>query len=344
MEKSSPTAEAPPKGYGRLGTLLAVGGLVVSLAVMAVLVGDLRETAYRLDQLRWQWLIGATLLALVDYGLRYLRWEVLLRQVGRGQLDRFTGVLAYCAGSLLIFTPARVGEVAKSVYARDFFGIPIAASLPILVAERLNDVAVMAVLGGLGLLLLGETSALWLAGATLSVILVAVALVSFLSNRWAHGQTRWRNINSRLRTILSLANQSRRVLLTPVALAANLGLGTLAWAIQVSIYSLSIAASGTPLHPQLLMGALAVYPLASLAGSLSLLPAGLLATEVGLVGLGVLLGGLPTEVAVLAALLTRAMTLGIVVAAGLISIGLLRLKVHPAVGGTRPHHSAEPRP
>jgi len=89
--------------------------------------------------------------------------------------------------------------------------------------------------------------------------------------------------------------------------------------------------------------ALAVFPLASLAGSLSLVPGGLGMTEVGLVGLGVLLGGLPTEVAVLAALLSRAAILGTVVAAGLISMGLLRLESRPTAGGLAPSESAEPR-
>jgi len=265
---------------------------VASLVVAVVLVGGFRETAYRLEGLRWPWLAGSAVLALVDYGLRYLRWELLLRQVARVEVRRTTGVLVYSAGSLLIFTPARLGEVAKSVYARDFLGIPIAASLPVLVAERFNDVAVMAALAGLGLVLLGETSALWLSGATLGAVLVVAALATLLSDHWLRRLTGWWKMSTRVRTMLSLANQSRQLLLTPLALGTNLGLGTLAWSVQVSLYFFSVAALGMPLHPQLFVVALAVYPLASLAGALSLLPAGLLATEGGLVALGILLGGL----------------------------------------------------
>lgn len=66
-------------------------------------------------------------------------------------------------------------------------------------------------------------------------------------------------------------------------------------------------------------------------------------TEVGLVGLAVLLGGLSTEVAMLAALLTRAAILGTVVAAGLISIGLLRLESRSTAGGLAQSKSTEPR-
>ena len=52
--------------------------------------------------------------------------------------------------------------------------------------------------------------------------------------------------------------------------------------------------------------ALAVFPLASLGGSISFLPGGLGATEGGIVALVILLSGISHEAAVLSALLCRA--------------------------------------
>jgi len=66
--------------------------------------------------------------------------------------------------------------------------------------------------------------------------------------------------------------------------------------------------------------ALAVFPLASLGGSISLLPGGLGATEGGLTALGILLGNLSVETVVLAALLSRAAILGVIVFAGIASV------------------------
>ena len=162
-------------GFGRIGALLAGVGILTSILAVTVVVGDLREIRMLWDGLRWQSFICLLLLALVNHGLRYWRWEILLKRVSSISFKRSTAVLLFSAGSLLIFTPARAGEVAKSVYTRDFFGIPMATSLPILIVERLADVAIMALLASLGLLLLGETTNLLLTciilGATLVLLL-----------------------------------------------------------------------------------------------------------------------------------------------------------------------------
>jgi len=75
--------------------------------------------------------------------------------------------------------------------------------------------------------------------------------------------------------------------------------------------------------------ALAVFPLASLGGSISLLPGGLGVTEGGIIALGILLGGLPQETVVLSALLSRLTIIGIIVLTGVVSVLLLRRKHRP---------------
>jgi uncharacterized membrane protein YbhN (UPF0104 family) len=326
----------------RFGPLAMGGGVLISLLVVIAMVGDFREVPHLARGFHWPALVWMALLALLDHGLRYWRWEKLLRRVGpQGfNFERYSGFLLFSMGSLLIFTPARVGEVAKSVYARDFFGVPIAASLPILVAERLADLAVMAALAGLGLLLLGETSYLWLAVGVLGAAAFLLTVATPMAERLFRWKTGWLPWGGKWKAMLASANASRRVLFTPGALAVNLSLGSIAWMVEVSIYFGGLTAVGATAEPSLFLVALAVFPLASLGGSLSLMPGGLGMTEVGLVGLGVLLGGLPAEVAVLAALLTRATILGVVVVAGLISMGLLRLE--PAQRRVRPAPTTPP--
>jgi len=72
--------------------------------------------------------------------------------------------------------------------------------------------------------------------------------------------------------------------------------------------------------------ALAVFPLASLGGSMSFLPGGLGVTEGGITALSILLGGLPQVAVVLSALLSRLAILGVVVLAGVASVLFLRRK------------------
>ena len=124
--------------------------------------------------------------------------------------------------------------------------------------------------------------------------------------------------------MLSLANDSQSRLTSPDALGATVALGTSAWMIEVAIFFFSLLAVGIPISVHLFTIALAVFPLASLGGSLSFLPGGLGVTEGGIVALGTLLGGLPAEAVVVSALLSRLAILGVVVLAGVVSVLLLR--------------------
>jgi uncharacterized membrane protein YbhN (UPF0104 family) len=130
--------------------------------------------------------------------------------------------------------------------------------------------------------------------------------------------------SSGLGQMLGLASTSQRRLLSPSALGINLTLGVSVWMTEVVIYFFSLFAVGVPVGFHLFALALAVFPLASFAGSVSFLPGGLGVTEGGITALGMLLGGLPQETVALSALLTRTAILGVVVLTGVVSLVLLR--------------------
>ena len=317
---------------------LSIGvGVLASLLVAAAMLGDLRRSWDLLGVLRWGFLACLVPLAILDHGLRYLRWEVLLSRVASTRIARLKAVLAFSSGSLLIFTPGRTGEVAKSFYARHYFGVPVSSSAPILIAERLGDFAVMSVMAVTGLLLLGDETAIWPAVGVFAATTLAVGLGMLLMDRTPRWPIARLPIGSRLRSAVGLANRSRRLLLRPRSLWTNLGFGVSAWSVEVAIFFFSLAAVGATVEPRLLWVALAVFPLASVLGSISFLPGGVGVTEGGLVALGVLLGDLPGEVAVLAALLSRAAILGVVVVAGLASSAVL-------ARGTGPDRTADMPP
>jgi uncharacterized protein (TIRG00374 family) len=316
------------KGLGRLSSLLAAIGILTAILVITAAVGDSKEFSNLLGRLHWSSLIILVTLAIVDHALRYWRWEFLLRRVASSAFKRSTAILLFSAGSLLIFTPARIGEAAKSVYAQDFFNIPVATSLPILIVERITDMFVMALLASLGLLLLGEPFNLLLGGIILGVILAIITFRRPLLDWGARWSMSRLGANSRLGQMLNLANDSQSRLLSPDALGINLAIGTSAWLTEVTIYFFSLFAVGVPISFHLFVVALAVFPLASIGGSISFLPGGLGVTEGGITALGILLGNLPQEVVVLSALLSRLAILGIVVLAGVVSVLLLRRKHH----------------
>jgi uncharacterized protein (TIRG00374 family) len=316
------------KGFSRLGSLLSAIGILAAVLIIISVTGDQIKLPNLLDKLHWSSLFILIPLGIANHFLRFWRWELLLARVSTKKIKKSIAFLIYSAGSLLIFTPARVGEVAKSVYTRDFFDIPIATSLPVLFAERITDMFVMAFLAGLGLFLLNEPFNLLLGGIILIIGLSVFVFRKPLLN-WG---TRWSinrfGPNSRLAQVFSLVNDSQGSLFSRDGLIINGAIGTNAWMVEVTIFFYTLNAVGMPDSLQLFSIALAVFPLASLGGSLSFLPGGLGVTEGGIVALGILLGDLPKEGVVLSALLSRLIIMGVVILVGIISVFLLRRLRH----------------
>lgn len=305
-------------------TLIAGIGFLISVVIVVLLIGDFQEFRDAWYNLHWKYLVLLALLAALNHAIRYWRWEILLKYVSAVSFRRISAVILFCAGSLLIFTPGRAGEIAKSVYAREFFGIPISKSLTVLIAERLSDVLVMALLASMGLFLIGEAPSLSIAGIIVFIILAIVILRTSILTRLAGWKVLSFMKNSGAGEFLNQAHAAQMSLLTGLRLAPNLALGFSAWLIEVTIFFLALSAFGTGTSYSLFLLALAAFPLASLAGSLSFLPGGLGVTEGGLVALGVLVGGLSKETVILAALFTRLAISGVIILAGTMSLPFLR--------------------
>ncbi len=316
--------KTPAKGLGRFGNLLAGIGISVSLLLILAIASDFHEMRNVWATIKWQYLVLIAMLAVADHGLRYWRWKLLLKRVApRTPTRGLILLLIFGVGSLLILTPARLGETAKSVYAQRYFGISVVKSLPILIAERLSDVAVMALLASMGLFLLGELHHLLFASVILTATLLVFPLWKIsLRCQWISRLLR-RILGARIDQVIEFANSSQRSLLTPSAVGITLSLGTCAWIIETMIYFLALCALGVSIDSGLFMLALAVFPLASLGGSLSFLPGGLGATEGALIAFGILFGGLSEETAIAAGLISRAAILAIVILFGISSIPLL---------------------
>jgi uncharacterized membrane protein YbhN (UPF0104 family) len=303
--------------------LLPVSVLAVVVAVAFLLV-DLKSAVDTLSDLH----VGKTLLlvavAIVGYAARYLRWRKLLTLVANLPLPLRLDFAVFAVGTLLIFTPARAGEAAKAVYARTLMGVPARSTLSVLVAERINDVLVMAALSAAGLLILGVTDelrALWVGLgvlAALGAVIVAGAVAVSGANRFQS------NIVIRTARRMTDAARSSGVLIRPEGLAPNVSFGFAAWIAEVVVYFLALGAVGVHLDAHMFVIAIGIYPLASLGGALSLLPAGLGATEGGLTGLAVVVGGLDGDIAVAATLVARTAVLGSVILIGILAIPMLR--------------------
>lgn len=121
----------------RTKTVVAfIAGLVLlALALWGIDFGELREHISRAGP---AWLAAASLLYVVAYVVRSLRWRLILSPVKRVTVGESFSMLM--AGYFLNYViPIRAGEVAKSFFLKRLKGVPVATSLPTVFVDKLLE-------------------------------------------------------------------------------------------------------------------------------------------------------------------------------------------------------------
>ncbi len=99
----------------------------------------------------------------------YVRWVLLLKN-SQIKIPTKNNFLIYFAGFALAITPAKSGELVKSVILKEKFNIPHSHTVPVILMERFYDV-----IGTLVISLLG----LWIFGLkSLPVVIIAIAIIA----------------------------------------------------------------------------------------------------------------------------------------------------------------------
>ncbi len=262
----------------------------------------------------WQFAILGCL-SLVNYGLRFWRWEVYLRSLS-ARIPLRDSLGLYFATYVMVITPGKIGEVFKAGILREKFDIPLAKGLPVVLAERIYDFLAVLILAAMGVFfwpgpLTGMTTGL-LAAATVPLFL-ALFQNHNLRTRLL-GRAARSNLLARHRVGLDEAMESMSRLLGFRLSLFSLGVSTLAWFCEC--LGLWLVCRGMD-FPVPLGQAVFVYAAGTLVGSLSFLPGGLGGTEATIIWL---LGRLamPGATAAAAALLVRLFTLWLAVFIGLV--------------------------
>jgi uncharacterized protein (TIRG00374 family) len=293
----------------------AVIGFSVALyAALALIfgVGDIRREIAGFPP--WQLgVLGG--LSLVNYGLRFWRWEVYLRVLdARIPLRESLGL--YFATYVMVITPGKIGEIFKAGILREKFGISLARGLPIVLAERIYDFLAVLVLAAVGVFfwpgpLTGLTTGLMAAAA------VPLFLALFQNRKlrsWLLGRAARADLLSRHRVGLDEAMDSLGTLLGIRQSLFSLTISVLAW--MCESLGLWLVCRGLD-FPVPLGEAIFVYAAGTLVGSLSFLPGGLGGTEATIIWLLGMLA-MPGATAAAVALLVRLFTLWLAVVIGLV--------------------------
>jgi uncharacterized protein (TIRG00374 family) len=283
--------------------------------------GDLAKLSLAPLLHSWDLVAIASLLSMLNYVLRIVRWRAYLRRLGHDLSLRFAG-LTFVSGFAYTLSPGKVGEMTRARYYVPL-GVPIRDTAGAFFCERFLDIVAVVALS----MLLFSGSARYqpiiILGAVGSlVILLALALLPWPALAQSV-QTSTRIPNS-LRQALSKAVgalASTRVLLRPGTLLMGFVLGLIAWGLEgVGLGLLSSVFPAT--HLDMLTG-VGIYAVAVLIGGLSFLPGGLGSTEAVMTAL-LATHGYSVSEALVITLLCRLVTLWLAVVLGWIAILILR--------------------
>jgi len=99
----------------------------------------------------WKFFAGLMALCLV-YALKSLRWNRLNRSFGIPTTWRSALVFYLSAGFLSVITPGRLGELAKIYFLKRKYGTDLPSATSSVILDRIWDVLVLSMAGGISLL------------------------------------------------------------------------------------------------------------------------------------------------------------------------------------------------
>lgn len=253
----------------------------------------------------------ALLMSLVNYGLRFLRWQTYLKALEHPAPWR-PSLRIYLAGFALTTTPGKAGEALRGVLLKPW-GVPYAKSFAAFLSERLSDLFAVVLLTLFGLTLYPDARPLIVVG-----IALVVSTLLLMSQRqvivWLEAR-----ISIRQGKVMSLARHLLQILLEAQRCQqlGTLGIATLlsliAWTAEALAFHWILQWMGADIP---LAFAVFVYALSMLGGALSFMPGGLGGAETIMTAL-LIWKGMPAADAIAATLLIRLTTLWFAVCIGM---------------------------
>ncbi|MCU0866005.1 MAG: flippase-like domain-containing protein [Planctomycetes bacterium] len=322
MTSSLPPAPAPSSrlftpALVRRTLFVALFAVVVYAAWL--LLADFPAIVRSLQGVSASAVLLALLYATLNYAIRWLRWELYLRRLGL-VVPWTESVVVFTAGFAMTVTPAKMGEILKSLLLKNSRDIAVATTAPIVVAERVTDLGGLVALAAIGCLAFDAGVPMAIGGGVLVLLLsviCSVRPVGLLLVRFAGRLPVLHKVADRL---LAAHDSLHRLSGFGIMLQATL-LSTLAWFTHcVCLWHCAEVIAPGSID---LLASCVAYAVPLLGGTLLLIPGGLGATEASMTGLLVVLSGsqIGTAAAAAIALLVRLVTFWWAIGLGLAALG-----------------------
>ncbi len=290
--------------------------VIISVAVSAIaylafsLWGGWQDVSKAVGQVGVLGVCIALAMSLVNYGLRFVRWQGYLSAMGHPVAWR-PSLKIYLAGFALTTTPGKAGEALRGVLLKKF-GVPYPKSFAAFFSERLSDLVAIVLLTLFGLTLYPDATPLIAVG----VLLVLVSFLMLSQRRLLECMAgvipdkRGRLLNM-VKHIVDILLEAQRCNQLGMLVVATV-LSVIAWTAEALAFYWILGWMGADIP---LAFAVFVYAISMLAGALSFMPGGLGGAEAVMVTL-LMWKGMSSADAIAATILIRLATLWFAVAIG----------------------------
>jgi len=252
-------------------------GIVFGIVVlgMAMLYSDVDALGRAASDFDFGVLLPVLGLSVVGYGMRVLKWHLYLRRLNI-RLPFVEGSVVFLAGLVMSITPAKVGEVLKSFLLKQSHGLAVSRTAPIVVAERLTDFIALVLLALYGVATSGYGIGVVAVAGGMSLALLAL-MGSSRAGEWLLDRMESWPYLSRFVPALRDAYGASVLLMGARVTVVSVLLSIVAWGSEaVGMWLVLNAATGGAAPFGL---SVFVFSFGTVAGALSMLPGGLVATE-----------------------------------------------------------------
>ncbi len=295
--------------------LSAIGYLAFSLW------GGWREVLVAIARVGFVGTIIALTLSLINYGLRFARWQKFLALLGH-QIHSQESLRIYIAGFGLTILPGKAGEAIRSVFLKHH-GVTYPESLAAFFSEHFSNLISMLLLVSIGLWVYPQAQVI----VAILAGLILVVLVVLQQTRWLKMLESFvqRRLPGRLGELavhsIEIVLHSGRCFRFPILLF-SIVLGLVAWGAEGVAFYYIMHTLGSDISLQV---ALFIYAFSMLVGAISFLPGGLGGTEATMVTL-LMMNNVAQPQAVAATVIIRLATLWFAVALGIFSLVMMERK------------------
>lgn len=305
-----------PKNLGRWLLLAVIAGIAIYLVLS--IYADIGSVAQAFTEFKWGYIPLILFLTLMNYFLRFAKWDYYLRRI-KIRVSTKDSMAVFLSGLTMSITPAKLGEVFKSYILKRLNGTGISQSIPIVFAERATDV--------IGLLILAAISfsAFQYGWEVLIIILaVLVPMIIIIQSRRLSFKLldifRKVPLINRFTGNIKEAYEGAYILFRPKPLAIAIVISVVSWGFEcLALYFVLL---GFGIDASVLLSTF-VFSFSSLAGTVSMIPGGLLVAEGSFTGL-LVLAGVAKALAASSTVVIRFCTLWFGVMIGLVTLYLIR--------------------